>query len=260
MFKVSKYPHGTFSWADCSSTDHAKSKAFYTTIMGWEAEDLPLDDNMAYTMLKHDGLNVAGLGPMMAEGMPSVWTSYVNVDSVDDIAKKTKELGGTIVFEPMDVFDSGRMMMLQDPTGAVVGVWQAKNHIGSSLVNTPGAMCWNELATRDMKKASEFYSSLFGWEYSVDEASGYTSILNKGRYNGGIMQMDENWGEMPPVWSTYFSVADLDATIAKVEANGGKVIMPRTPAGEIGHFSIVADPTGAVCSIIELKKPDSWEG
>ncbi|MCL4250156.1 MAG: VOC family protein [Anaerolineae bacterium] len=260
MFKVTKYPHGTFSWADCSSTDSAKSKAFYTALMGWEAEDLPLGENMFYTMLRQDGLNVAGLGPVMTEGMPSVWTSYVNVDDADAVAAKVKELGGTVIMEPMDVFDSGRMMLLQDPTGAVVGAWQPKNHIGASLVNTPGAMTWNELTTRDLDKAKDFYTKLFGWETSVDPASGYVTFLNNGRANGGAMQMDANWGEMPPVWSAYFSVADIDATIAKVETNGGKVLMGKTNAGDIGEFAVVADPMGAVCTFIQLKEPQPWDG
>ncbi|MCL4879224.1 MAG: VOC family protein [Anaerolineae bacterium] len=258
MFKVTKYPHGTFSWADCGSTDPAKSKAFYTALMGWTAEDMPLGENMFYTMFKQDGLNVAGLGPLMVEGMPSVWSSYVSVDNVDAISTKVKELGGTVMMEPMDVFDSGRMMMLQDPTGAVLGAWQPKNHIGASLVNTPGAMTWNELTTRDLAKAKDFYTKLFVWETSVDATSGYTTFLNNGRSNGGVMQMDESWGDMPPVWSVYFSVADIDATIAKVEPNGGKVIMGKTDAGGIGVFAVIADPTGAVCSFIQLKEPQPW--
>lgn len=69
------------------------------------------------------------------------------------------------------------------------------------------------------------------------------------------MQMDESWGDMPPVWSVYFSVSDIDATIAKVELNGGKVIMGKTDAGGIGVFAVIADPTGAVCSFIQLKEP-----
>ncbi|MBZ0303846.1 MAG: VOC family protein [Anaerolineae bacterium] len=259
MFTVTKYPHGTFSWADCGSTDPAKSKAFYSALMGWSAEDLPLGDNMFYTMFKQDGLNVAGLGPLMMEGMPSVWSSYVNVDSADAIAARVKELGGTVLMEPMDVFDSGRMMMLQDPTGAVVGVWQAKNHIGSSLVNTPGAMTWNELTTRDVDKAKDFYTKLFGWQASVDPASGYVTFLNNGRPNGGVMLMDANWGDMPPVWTAYFSVADIDATIAKVEPNGGKVILGKTKAGDIGAFAVIADPTGAVCTFMQLKEPQPWD-
>jgi len=260
MFKVTKYPHGTFSWADCGSTDPAKSKAFYTALMGWAAEDLPLGENMFYSMLKQDGLNVAGLGPLMTEGMPSVWTNYVSVDSADAVAEKAKALGGTVIMEPMDVFDSGRMAVIQDPTGAVFGVWQPINHIGASLVNTPGAMTWNELTTRDVDKAKDFYTHLFGWTVDVDEASGYVTFNNNGRPNAGVMQMDANWGEMPPVWTAYFSVADVDATIAKVEPNGGKVLMGKMDAGGIGWFAVIADPTGAVCSLIQLKEPQPWEG
>ncbi len=259
MFNVTKYPHGTFSWADCSSTDPAQSKAFYTAVMGWEAEDMPLGEGMSYTMFTQDGLNVAGLGPVMTEGMPSAWSSYVNVDSADDIAVKVKELGGTLLMEPMDVFDSGRMMMFQDPTGAVLGVWQPYNHIGSGLVNTPGALTWNELTTRDSEKAKDFYTKLFGWELRVDEPSGYVMFANKGRVNGGVMQLDEKWGDAPPVWSAYFSVADIDDTIAKVEPNGGKVVMGKTDAEGVGEFAIIADPTGAVCTLIQLIEPEPWE-
>ena len=58
---------------------------------------------------------------------------------------------------------------------------------------------------------------------------------------------------------TYFSVADVDATLKKVEALGGKVNMPVTDAGDIGRFSVITDPTGAVCTVIQLKQPQPWE-
>jgi predicted enzyme related to lactoylglutathione lyase len=259
MFEVKQYPQGTFAWADCSSTDTARSKAFYVALMGWTAEDLPIGDGLFYTMFKQNGLNVAGLGPSMTEGMPSVWTSYVSVNNADAAAAKVKELGGTVMMEPMDVFENGRMMLLQDPTGAVLGMWQPKNHIGASLVNTPGAMTWNELSTRDLDTARAFYTKLFGWEASVD-STGYTTFRNNGRSNGGAMQMDDSWGAMPPVWSAYFSVADIDATLAKVEPNGGRVFMGKTDAGEVGAFAVVGDPTGAVCSFMQLNEPDPWVG
>ena len=134
----------------------AKAKPFYAELMGWEIEDVPMGEGMFYTMYKSDGEHVAGLSQMQPEmqsqGMPSHWSSYVTVDDVDALAGKVTELGGTVISEPFDVFDSGRMMVLQDPTGAIVCLWQAKNHIGSGLVNTPGAMTWNELTTNDPKK------------------------------------------------------------------------------------------------------------
>ena len=77
----------------------------------------------------------------------------------------------------MDVFDSGRMAFIVDPTGAQLGLWQPKNHIGAGIVNTVGAMCWNELLTRDAQTAKAFYSAIFGWEFYGDEH--YIHISNK---------------------------------------------------------------------------------
>lgn len=262
MFTVTKYPHGIFCWADCASTDAAKAKTFYENVMGWTSNDLPMGDGMVYTMFQKDGKTVAALSQMQpemqAQGTPSFWSNYVNVDDVDALVDKIKELGGTIIAEPMDVFEEGRMLVLQDPTGAMLSLWQAKNHIGASLVNTPGAFTWNELYTRDVEKAKEFFSKLLGWEYAVDEASGYLSITNQGRMNGGIMELTESFGDMPPNWTVYFSVADIDATIEKAQANGGNILMPKTPASDIGHFAVIADPAGAVATYMQIKNPDPW--
>ncbi len=264
MFKVTKYPHGTFCWADCMSTDAARAKAFYEAVMGWTSEDRPIGQGMVYTMFHHDGEAVAGLSQMspemIARGVPSFWSNYISVDDVDALPEKVRELGGTVVAEPFDVMGEGRMMSIQDSTGAAVAFWQAVNHIGTSLVNTPGAMTWNELATRDVEKAKEFYGGLFGWTFGVDEASGYTYFLNKGRMNGGLLQMNEEWGEMPPAWMVYFSVADLDKTVELAQANGGNVVMPRMEAPGTGYFALIADPAGAVATYMQLNAPDPWEG
>ena len=260
MFEVTKYPHGTFSWADCSSSDPDKSKQFYSAVMGWAIDDLPLGEGMAYTMLKCNDLNVAGLGPMMPgqDAMPSYWTNYVNVDDADAVVSKAKDLGATIIAEPMDIFDSGRMAIIQDPNGAMLGLWQANNHIGASLVNTPGAMCWNELMTPDPQQAQDFYGKLFGWTFTPDENSGYIEIQNNGRSNGGILKMDDNY-QMPPNWQPYFSVADLDATIDKVKANGGQIHVDKNEIPDVGHFAVIGDPTGAVCTIIQMIQPQPWD-
>lgn len=61
-FKVTRYPHGTFCWADCSSSDFEASKNFYAAVFGWTTQDIPLGDGAFYTMFSQDGLNVAGLG------------------------------------------------------------------------------------------------------------------------------------------------------------------------------------------------------
>lgn len=263
MFTVKKYPHGTFSWADLASTDANKSKAFYTTLIGWQADDIPIGGGAVYTMLKHEGSTVTALSQMQPEmaanGIPSHWNNYVTVDDVDALAKKVTELSGIVIAELFDVFDNGRMMVLQDPGGAMLSLWQPRNHIGAELVNTPGAMSWNQLSTRDVDKVRAFYIALLGWQINKDENQNYYYILNNGRMNGGIMPMDENFGDMPSVWATYFSVADIDATAAKAQTIGGNLLMPVMDAGGNGRLAVIADPTGAVCTFIQLPKPDVWD-
>ena len=162
MYTVSKYPHGTFSWADTSSTDSAAAKQFYMDLFGWGKFDIPIGEGMTYTMFQHQGQNVAALSDATPEALeqkiPSHWSCYVTVDDVDALLPVVTANGGQIIYGPMDVFDSGRMAFLMDPTGAALGLWQARNHIGAGIVNTVGAMCWNELLTRDAETAKAFYS------------------------------------------------------------------------------------------------------
>ena len=60
--------------------------------------------------------------------------------------------------EAFDVFDVGRMAVIQDPIGAVFALWQPRKHQGAGIVNLPNSFCWNELATSDTTKAGEFYT------------------------------------------------------------------------------------------------------
>lgn len=257
MYTVTKYPHGTFCWTDCGSTDPEKAKKFYMELMGWEAEDIPIGDGMVYTMFKINGENVAALSGLSPEqGNHSAWTNYIAVDDIDAMVDKVKAHGGTIVMEPMDVFDNGRMMMVQDPTGAHVAFWQGKSHIGASLVNDKGAMAWNELHTKDVEKAKAFYGGVFGWTFDTDDM-GYTTFKNKGRFAGGIV--DVSGEDMPAMWMPYFNVVDIEKTVQKAQGLGGMVHVPISDAGEVGRFAIVSDPTRAPLTYMQMNDVEAWE-
>ena len=260
MFEVNEFPQGTFCWADGQSTDVEKSKAFYTAVMGWTYEDIPFGDGMAYTMFRQNGHNIVGMGQMMpdmqAMGIPSFWTSHVKVDDVDALASKVSGLGGMVLMEPMDVVDSGRMLVLQDPTGAQMGLWQPNQHKGADLVNTPGAMAWNELTTDDTQAARDFYGGLLGWKFDKIEGMEYYQVMNGNRPNGGIMP--KQMAEAPPMWTVYLSVADIDKTVEKAKAAGGHVMTEVMEAGDIGRFAIISDPTGMTAAFIQLNEPQPW--
>lgn len=255
MHVVTEYPDGLFSWVDLSTPDTAGAKAFYSGLFGWEAVDIPTDMGTMYTMLQIDGKNVAGLGPQqpgMPDGTPAFWTSYVNHSNAEAIMGKVAEAGGQVIMPVMDVMEEGRMGILQDPTGAMVGVWQPKNHIGAQLVNMPNTLVWNELQTKDAATAQSFYVKLFGWTTQLDEKSDYVMFAQDGRIQAGLMQIEESWGDVPPNWAVYFHVADLADTVSKAEALGGTVMVPPTPTGDMGSFAVLSDPQGGMFTVMQI--------
>jgi len=257
------YKHGTFSWVDLSTTDQAAGKSFYQELFGWDAEDIPVSEGVFYTMFSIEGKNVAALSELQAEmktqGVPSHWNSYITVDSADDMAAKAKELGANVMMDPFDVFDSGRMTVIQDPHSATFSIWEPKNHIGAQLVNDHNTFCWNELATRNAEESKAFYTKLFGWGTDIMETpQGPYHLLKNGEdMNGGIMQMTEEWGDMPPHWSVYFSVADCDGAANKIKELGGNVHHGPFDAPNIGRIAAVADPQGASFYIMTFATPPS---
>jgi predicted enzyme related to lactoylglutathione lyase len=203
------YEPGTFCWVGLATSDAAGAKAFYTSLFGWEAEDLSAGDAGTFTMLRQGGREVAILYLQQPEARaalaPPHWTSYISVEDADASAARANELGGAAVFrEPFDVLDAGRVAAIRDPTGAIVSLWQPRSRIGAALVNDVGALCWNELATTDIERAKSFFGELLGWEYETDD-SGYVSIRNVGRLNGGMREQTEQERGIPPNWLPYFT-------------------------------------------------------
>ena len=260
MQVVKQYPDGVFSWVDLGTSDTEGAKAFYGGLFGWSFLDIPTDSGVVYSMAQLEGYNVAGLGPldpgMQEQGIPPYWSAYIKHDDVDAVAAKAGEAGGTIMLPPFDVMDSGRMTVIQVRTGAAFGVWQPKQHIGAQLVIIPNTLTWNELQTNDLEAAREFYSTVFGWAYEVD-ASGYVVCIAGDRPQAGMMKIQEDWGPVPPNWTNYFLVADIEASAAKVTELGGTLMVPPNSIGEMGKFAVAQDPQGGHLSIIEYAGPAS---
>lgn len=256
---VEKYPDGMFSWIDLSTSDIAGAQAFYSGLFGWEVDETPVaDSGTNYTNFRINGYTVAGGGQMQAEllaaGAPPVWISYVNVEDIDAAAARASAAGGVVFLPPMDVLDVGRMALVQDPTGAPFGMWQAGTHIGAQVVNQPNSLVWNELQTRDREAATAFYNKVFGWTDRVD-GGGYVTWHEDDRVHCGALVIDESWGDAPSNWLVYFLVDDVDATAARVVELGGKVVSGPFAAGQLGRMIVAADPQGAHFAAIRFDGP-----
>ena len=243
MSERTSYEPGTPSWVDLGSPDTAASGVFYGGLFGWTAEIDPRPEAGGYGMFKLRDQLVAGLGPQMNMEMPPFWAVYISVADADATVAAATAAGGQVIAGPMDVFDAGRMAVLMDPLGTFFSIWQADQHIGAQVVNEPGSFTWNELATNDLEASRAFYTSVFGWGVDHD-ASGPDGAAFT--VDGNIVCGSHVAGEGEfPAWSVWFSVADCDATAAKVTELGGSVFMPPS-AMSFGRGSVVADPAGAV--------------
>ncbi len=247
MQVVSSYSNGMFCWVDLATTDPDAAKVFYSGLFGWEYDDRPTDMGIPYTLCQIDGYNVAGLSAMppgmQEQNIPPCWTSYIKHDDVDAVAAKVTAAGGTVMMPPIDVMESGRMAIVQDPTGAAFGVWQPKEHIGAQLVNMPNALVWNELQTRDVAGALKFYRSVFDWGHDADP-NGYHLFKLGDRMQAGMLQIDDSWGDIPANWAAYFMTEDIEATAAKAQELDATLHVPVTQVGDIGRFSVIQDPQG----------------
>jgi uncharacterized protein len=251
---------GTFSWVDLQTSDTEAAKSFYGALFGWEYEDRPTGEGRTYAMASVDGEVACAIAPMPDNApFPPHWNSYVTVESADDAAAKARELGGATPMGPFDVFDAGRMGVIADPTGALVLVWEPREHIGAHRVNEPGCFVWNELGTKDPATAADFYEGLFGWSYDEQDAGPmgtYRTIMNGDRPNGGIRQQGPMEADVPPNWLVYFSSTDAAASAAQVTELGGAVMMPPTEIPMGATIAVVTDPQGAAFAFFEGEVTD----
>jgi len=250
-------PPGTPSWTDLGAPDPAASANFYSALFGWHAEDLGPDAGH-YRMCSIEGLNVAGIGPLMGEGQPPAWTTYVNVADAEATAASVTAAGGVVLAGPMDVMDKGRMAIVADPAGAVLGLWQPGAHPGADLVNEPGSLVWNELTTADTGRAAAFYTEVFGWgaeTHRMGDVAAYTEWQLEGRSVGGMLEPPPGAPPgMPPSWLVYFAVGDCDQAVATASALGATVL--RAPVDiPPGRMAVLADPAGAVFAVLALAAP-----
>ncbi len=256
MTEFTQHTPGTFSWVDLATTDAEAAKKFYGELFGWRWVDMPAGTSSVYTMLQKNGKNVAGLYQQTPDqlGMPSYWASYISVADALATANKAKSLGGTVLVEPFDVMGEGWMGVIQDPTGAAVGLWQPGNHIGAQMCHEPGSFTWAELMTHDLSKATGFYTQLLDWSHQVYpmDTMDYTVFMAGTEQRAGMMKIQPEWGEVPPNWCIYFAVENCDATVEKAVSLGGKMEMAPTEAAGVGRFALLQDPQGAYFCVIAL--------
>jgi predicted enzyme related to lactoylglutathione lyase len=255
MPKIDRHPSGSLCWAELATSDQAAAKTFYTSLFGWQANDAPMGPGEYYTMFNFGGGVVGAACTLNAQmkGVPPHWGLYISVANAEESTAKIKAAGGVVHAGPFDVMTAGRMSVAQDPTGAAFMIWEPKDHQGLTVAGEPGSLCWADLHSKDPAAAARFYTQVFGWEIAPGEhdTSGYLHIKNGDRFIGGIPPVQFQNPNAPPHWLLYFQVASCDASTAKAKQLGATVYVEPMSMENVGRWSVIADPQGAVSSLFE---------
>ncbi len=114
-----------FVHMELMATDVGKAKAFYGQLFDWKLEDMDMGD-MTYTMIRVGDGTGGGLMKNPMPNSPSLWVAYVDVPDVKAATNKAKSLGAKVVKEVAEIKGAGSFSIISDPTGAMLGLWQAK--------------------------------------------------------------------------------------------------------------------------------------
>lgn len=251
MGQRTSYTPGTPSWVDLTTPDQAGAKEFYTALFGWGSEDNDLGEGGIYSMMTLQDSHLGAISPQPEQqreaGVPPMWNTYITVESADEALRRAANLSANVHAAAFDVFDAGRMGVVQDPQGAFFEVWEPRANIGARLVNAPGAFSWSELVSPDPDGSAAFYGELFGWKVTAFEGmGGYSTIQNRDdRTIGGLRAAGE--GE-PTYWLVYFGTEDVASSLTRVEELGGRRLTEPLDIG-VGTLGAATDAQGAVFAL-----------
>jgi hypothetical protein len=239
-------------WVELYTSDPDAATGFYERLFGWTSEDSGPEYG-GYRTFQHDGDRIAGcmVNDHTTGGVNS-WSVYLESDDAEATVRMAEANGGTINIEPLQVGDLGHMAFVNDPSGALVGIWQPGGNDGISVRGKVGTPAWFELFTSDFAAATEFYVQAFGWTlHTVGDSDEFRySTLGKDEDAlAGVMDASGLLDGARSAWSVYFAVADTDATVRDAEEAGGSVV--RAPEDTpYGRMAELADPQGATFKIL----------
>jgi uncharacterized protein len=248
-------------WIDLGSPDPGASAAFYGRVFGWTAEQMMPEssEGPGYWFLLKDGKSAAGLGGLMDPAARPDWTTYVRVADAAASTAAAEKAGAKVRVPVMEVPEAGTFAQLTDPSGAEFALWQSGAVTGFQTCCVEDTMLWAELWTRDPAAAKAFYPALFGWSVEpymegAPEGGGYdmwtTQPGDPPSAFGGIMTITDQVPIQDEKWIPYFMVADADATVERVTAAGGTVLIPAADAPP-GRLAALADQFGARFNILQ---------
>jgi predicted enzyme related to lactoylglutathione lyase len=117
------WTNGSFYWNELMTRDAEKAKRFYGETLGWTFEEMPSDDG-TYWVAKMGDESIAGIFTMSGPDYDDAeegWFAYIAVKDLSTALARATSEGGQVVREPWDVPGVGRMAIVADNAGVMMG-------------------------------------------------------------------------------------------------------------------------------------------
>ncbi|MDA8313231.1 MAG: VOC family protein [Actinomycetota bacterium] len=250
-------PNGAPCWVDLWTSDVEGSRHFYCDLFGWQAGE-PSSDHGGYFMFTRAGAPVAGaMGDMGDTPADDTWKPYFASENVERTLELAVARRAEVRQAGTAIGDLGHQAVIVDPAGAVTGIWQPGTFPGFTVIYEDATPSFIAIDVCDYDAEIAFYRQVFGWHPLEEEVDGhhYAGYMDpvSNRPIAGIGDEAESLapGESPQ-WSVFWQSDDVDASVAKLRAIGGSVIIEPADGG-LGRVARVADPSGARFCIFEPK-------
>jgi predicted enzyme related to lactoylglutathione lyase len=249
------YLHGKFVWFEHLSADPESAARFHAQLFGWGTQSMAMGEH-SYTMITNGGEPIGGYGA--ASTGEASWRSYLSVADVDSACAAAQAAGATLLMPPTNYGNVGRAAVIRDVAGAVVALWKAADgDPADATTPVPGRFCWNELYADDPAAAARFYERVVGYsghdEMDMGPQGTYYILKTGDVGRAGVMRRP--MPEQPAIWVPYVTVADADAAAERAKGLGATVCVPPMDIPNVGRFTMLVDPAGAMVSAIKLMAP-----
>jgi len=244
---------GKFVWFDLFTTDMTAASNFYEALFGWDFERTN-ENNPAVKTVFQNGSPIATMIGRNGEPGNSQWLSYLSVEDVDSSVQVVLNNGGSVYRPARELPDRGRIAVVLDPQKAPVALLTSSTGDpgDSAFVSNRWLGC--ELWTGNVDDAVGFYQKLAGYDVSlvdVHESTQYRLLSKKGKQRGGVVKIQ--WDDIKPEWIPYIVVDSIMETVTRAQKIGGTLLLPPDMSVKEGRVAIIADPTGAVFGVQQLR-------
>ena len=248
---------GKIIWRDLLTHDPEASQRFYGGLFGWEFESVGsasgFGSDSAYALIRYNGKLIGGMIDTVAlNGRDDIsqWIVLMSVADVDAAVAKFSTAGGEVITPPTDLQRRGKLAVVGDAEGALLGLLQTRDGDPADRRPEIGEFLWDELWTTDVDRATAFYENVAGleaadWDVGEDQEAGAAYRLLKAGDTPRVGIMPNPLEDLGPVWVSYIRVENPAAITAKVSELGGRVIVEAQVRALGGEVAFIAGPSGA---------------